>query len=85
VLGKANLDKMLEELDVVLPEEEATDSVTVNGWAMDTLGKIAEEGDSFESLGLVVKVLKMEGRRIEKLHVLVCKTGECEVCSSIEE
>ena len=85
VLGKANLDKMLEELDVVIPEDEATDSVTVNGWAMDTLGKIAEEGESFESLGLIVKVLKMEGRRIEKLHVLVCKTGDSDECSATEE
>ena len=85
MLGKANLEKMLEELDVVIPEDEATDSVTVNGWAMDTLGKIAEEGESFESGGLVVKVLKMEGRRIEKLHVLVCRDGECDECSTDEE
>ena len=38
--------------------------------AMDILGRIPEEGDSFEALGLTVKVLKMDGRRIEDLHVL---------------
>ena len=85
VLGKANLDKMLEELDVVIPEGEETNAVTVNGWAMDTLGKIPEEGESFVSSGLVVKVLKMEGRRIEKLHVVVCMDSECEEISANQE
>ena len=46
------------------------DAQTVNGWAMDTLGRIPEEGDSFEAEGLVLKVLKMDGRRIDDLHIL---------------
>ncbi len=71
VSGKANIDKLFDELDLDLPEnEEETDALTVNGWAMDILGKIAEEGDTFDTLGLTVKVLKMDGRRIEKLHIL---------------
>ena len=71
VSGKANLDKLCEELDIDVDDnEERTDALTVNGWAIDTLGKIAEVGDSFETLGLTVKVLEMEGRRIEKLHIV---------------
>lgn len=71
VSGKANLDKLFTELDIDVDDsEEKTDALTVNGWAMDTLGKIAEVGDSFETLGLTVKVLEMEGRRIEKLHII---------------
>ncbi len=71
VSGKANLDKLFGELDIELgDDEEQTDALTVNGWAMDTLGKIAEVGDSFETLGLTVEVLEMEGRRIEKLHII---------------
>ena len=77
VSGKANLDKLFDELDIQKPEEEdESDALTVNGWAMDILGKIAEEGDSFENLGLTVKVLKMEGRRIDKLHILDTRESE---------
>lgn len=77
VSGKTNLDKLFDELDIQIPDEEKeTDAMTVTGWAMDILGKIAEEGDSFEALGLSVKVLKMEGRRIDRLQVI--DNRECE-------
>ncbi len=68
VSGRANLDKLFEELEIDLDEE--LDAMTVNGWAMSILDRIPEEGDSFEELGLTVKVLKMDGRRIEDLHIL---------------
>ena len=68
VSGMANLDKLFEELDIELDEEN--DATTVNGWAMNILDRIPEEGDSFEELGLTVRVLKMDGRRIEDLHIL---------------
>ena len=68
VSGMANLDKLFEELEIELDEE--LDAMTVNGWAMKILDRIPEEGDSFEELGLTVKVLKMDGRRIEDLHIL---------------
>ena len=68
VSGMANLEKLFEELDIELDEE--LDAMTVNGWAMKALDRIPEEGDSFEELGLTVRVLKMDGRRIEDLHIL---------------
>lgn len=77
VSGMANIEKLFDELDLDEPEEEI-ESTTVNGWAMDTLGRIPEEGDSFEALGLTVKVLKMDGRRIEDLHILDNRTNEDE-------
>lgn len=79
VSGKANLDKLFSELEIELSDdEEQTDALTVNGWAMDTLGKIAEVGDSFEALGLTVEVLEMEGRRIEKLHIIDSREADDE-------
>ncbi|MBQ9085291.1 MAG: HlyC/CorC family transporter [Clostridia bacterium] len=68
VSGMANLEKLFDTLDMELDEE--MDALTVNGWAMDILGRIPEEGDSFEVGGLTVRVLKMDGRRIENLHIL---------------
>ena len=43
---------------------------------MKILERIPEEGDSFEELGLTVRVLKMDGRRIENLHILDNRTSE---------
>jgi CBS domain containing-hemolysin-like protein len=64
-----NIEKLFDELELGEVDEDM-DAQTVNGWAMDTLGRIPEEGDSFEAEGLVLKVLKMDGRRIEDLHIL---------------
>ena len=74
VSGMANLDKLFEELEIEIDDE--LDTTTVNGWAMKILERIPEEGDSFEELGLTVRVLKMDGRRIENLHILYNRTSE---------
>ena len=76
VSGMANLEKLFEELDIELDEE--MDAITVNGWAMNILDRIPEEGDSFEELGLTVRVLKMDGRRIEDLHILDNRASEAD-------
>ena len=77
VSGKANVEKLFDTLEIdTYSEDEEPDAVTVNGWAMDILGKIPEEGDSFEDRGLTVRVLKMDGRRIENLHILDNRESE---------
>ena len=57
---------------------EIPDALTVNGWAMNILGRIPQAGDSFEEEGLTVKVLKMNGRRIDNLHILDNRASEDE-------
>ena len=83
VSGMANLEKLCEELDLELDEEQ--DATTVNGWAMQILDRIPEEGDSFEEQGLTVRVLKMDGRRIEDLHILDNRSSEVEEESEEKE
>ena len=68
VSGKANTEKLFEELDIDIDDE--IDAVTVGGWAMEVLGKIPEVGDTFEDHGVTVEVLEMDGRRVESVHVL---------------
>ena len=74
VSGMANIEKLFDELDMELDSE--LDAATANGWAMAILERIPEEGDTFEYGGLEVKVLKMDGRRIETLHILDSRPGE---------
>lgn len=68
VSGMTNIEKLFDELD--LPFDDELDAATANGWAMAVLERIPEEGDSFEHMGLKVNVLKMDGKRIETLHIV---------------
>ena len=72
VSGKANISKLFDTLEI----DEEPEAQTVNGWVMTALGKIPQEDDTFESSGLQVKVLKMDGKRIENIHVLDIRTSE---------
>ena len=66
VSGKANICKVFDEIDIDVEPE----ALTVNGWAMESLSRIPVEGDEFEADGLHAKVLKMNGKRIENLHIV---------------
>ncbi len=46
ILGSAQLDKMFEYFD--MDEDEESESVSVGGWVLEQLGKMAEVGDTFE-------------------------------------
>ena len=69
VLGNTNVDKVFEALDIEVSEEEVH-AVIVNGWVMGQLGKIPQKGESFEFKGYQVTVLGMNGRRVEKVHIV---------------
>ena len=72
ISGKANLEKVFDMFDI----DEQPEVLTVNGWAMMILGRIPQEGDAFEQYGLSVEVLKMNGRRIENLHITDVRVDE---------
>lgn len=72
ISGKANLEKVFDMFDI----DEQPEVLTVNGWAMMILGRIPQEGDAFEQCGLSVEVLKMNGRRIENLHITDVRVDE---------
>lgn len=66
VSGKANVEKLFEDLDMSCDYE----AMTVSGWVMEVLEKIPAEGDTFESDGLKVRVLKMFRKRIEQVEIV---------------
>ena len=76
VSGMASISKLFDELDIDVEEEP--DAQTVNGWTMEELEKIPEEGDVFESLGVKVEVLKTDGKRVENLRVTDLRESEDE-------
>lgn len=74
VKGSANVEKFFESLDLETDEEQQ--AYTVSGWVMEELGHIPEEGDAFESGCLQVKVLKMDGKRVEQVSVDIVEKEE---------
>ena len=69
ILGSAQLDKMFEYFD--MDEDEESESVSVGGWVLEQLGKMAEVGDTFEYKNLSVTVTDVEQRRVIEISVKV--------------
>lgn len=67
VSGKANVEKLFEEID----REQEFDVQTVSGWVMEQLGCIPAEGDSFTYEELLVTVTKMCGKRIGEVKLQI--------------
>jgi len=74
VLGNTNLDKLLELVD----KEIETEVVTVSGWVMNMLGTIPEIGNSFTYENLEITVVEMDGKRVEKIRMIVNEQEEDE-------
>ena len=53
-----------------IPEEDfEAESSTLGGWTLERFGAFPKKGDSFRYASITVTVLKMDGRRVEKLLV----------------
>lgn len=74
VLGGAQLDKMFEYLE--MEEDDDAESVSVGGWVLEQLGKMAEVGDSFEYKNLTVTVTAAEQRRITEISIKAEKPSD---------
>lgn len=65
--GRAEISRINEELGLDLPEDETFH--TLGGFILEQLGRLPNEGESFEAEGLKFKVLKMSATRIELVKV----------------
>jgi CBS domain containing-hemolysin-like protein len=65
--GRLPLADVAEEFGLSLGED---DSGTVAGFVQRHLGRLPEEGDRFETAGLAVEVVAVEGRRVRRLRLL---------------
>ena len=65
VSGGASLDDLRETIDI----PETFESVTVNGWVLELLGRFPQPGESFETQGLRITVEKAARRRVEQVLI----------------
>ncbi len=64
-----NMDEFYEFFDI--EEDEEAESISVGGWVMEQLGKIAEIGDTFEYENLCIKITEIDSHRVMQIEVLV--------------
>ncbi|MBE6850072.1 MAG: HlyC/CorC family transporter [Ruminococcus sp.] len=72
VSGKANIEKVFETLDM----DSNFEAITVGGWVMEMLERIPSTGEQFTYRNLQVQVLKMMGRRIEQVEIILTEEKE---------
>ena len=65
VSGGASLEDLRERVDI--PEEY--DSVTVNGWVTEVLGRFPQPGERFDFQGRNVEVERVGKRRVEQIRI----------------
>ncbi len=69
ILGTTNIVDAFNA--VGLAEDEEIEATTVSGWVMECLDKIPKEGDKFKYNNLSVIVLKMDGKKVDKIRIKV--------------
>lgn len=62
--GAVTIEDFNERFDLALPEELYE---TIGGYVFGSLGRVADPGDEVTIPGGVLRVVKMDGRRIERL------------------
>ena len=68
VNGSASLEDFFEYFNIQKIEDEVT---TVNGWVMMNLEKIPEKGDTFKFENLSAEVVSVDGKRADKIKIIV--------------
>ena len=66
----------LLELAGINEDDFDADSNTVGGWTIESIGSFPNEGDSFTYRNMRIKVLKMDGMRVEKVMVKIDPKAE---------
>ncbi len=75
IICSASLEDMFEFMDMEMPEQEQ-ESANVGGWVMENLGRIAKNGDSFDTGNLQITVTSCDGPRVEEIIVQKRLSGQ---------
>ena len=73
ISGMASVSKVFDMLDI---DDEDIDATNMNGWAMEVLGKLPEEGEKFTECGLEVEIVETNGKRVENLKITDVRAEE---------
>lgn len=67
--GSVALEEVEERLDLDVDERERAEVLTLGGFVMARLGRVPRPGDEFHWSARKVRVLRMNGRRVERVLI----------------
>lgn len=67
VRGSANQEDLFDELGI--RQDDELDATSVSGWVMDLAGRVPREKDVFYKDNLMITVLDMDGKRVDRVRV----------------
>ncbi len=76
ISGTASPDELFGFFELKVDDDELPQ--TVNGWVTRILGELPNEGDSFDSDGLHITVLKTDGKLVERVRAELIEPEEDE-------
>ncbi len=82
VEGMTSISKVFDVFDI---DDEDIEASNANGWAMEVLGKLPEEGDTFSDKGLYVEILETTGKRVESLKITDVRDSDEEELEKLEK
>jgi putative hemolysin len=83
--GLLSIDEFKELFEKeTLPNEEEGNYHTLGGFIIESLGKIPQSGDHFETEGLRLEVMDMDGIRIDKVLAAIIASEGDDVGASLE-
>lgn len=71
ILGETTVDEIDEQIKVNIPLSEEYE--TISGFVQYKLGKVAEENDQLKEQNYIIKIMKVENKRIIKLRMILLK------------
>ena len=80
--GMTNISKVFDVFDI---DDEEIEASNANGWAMEVLEKLPEQGDTFTDRGLYVEILETTGKRVESLKITDVRDSDEEEIEKLEK
>ncbi|MBN8530506.1 MAG: HlyC/CorC family transporter [Alphaproteobacteria bacterium] len=68
--GGTPIDALREHFGIKISEDEEGDYHTAAGFVLARMGTIPKEGEGFDFGGYLFEVIDMDGRRVDKIHVM---------------
>jgi CBS domain containing-hemolysin-like protein len=74
--AKVHVHELNEEFDLHLPDDAGYE--TLGGFVFSTLGRVPDEGETFQHNGAEFRILKADPRRVNRVQITVKAPGEAE-------
>ena len=69
IKGTAEIEDVYDQIGLRLTEDENLEHITISGWVVETLGRMAQIGDQFENNNLLVTVINADNKKVLEVNI----------------